>query len=39
MKSPPIQYPDSDAHRFTEEFIAKNPKKSSAIRQPVPTEL
>jgi myo-inositol-1-phosphate synthase len=29
MKSPPIQYPDSDAHRLTEEFIAKYPRKSA----------
>jgi myo-inositol-1-phosphate synthase len=29
MKSPPIQYSDDDAHRFTEEFIATNPKKSA----------
>ena len=29
MKSPPIQYPDSDAHRLTEEFITKNPRKSA----------
>jgi hypothetical protein len=28
MKSPPIQYPDSDAHRLTEEFITQNPRKS-----------
>jgi myo-inositol-1-phosphate synthase len=27
MKSPPIQYPDDDCHRFTEEFIANNPRK------------
>jgi myo-inositol-1-phosphate synthase len=33
MKSPPIQYPDSDAHRLTEEFIAKNPRKSAKPQQ------
>ena len=33
MKSPPIQYPDSDAHRFTEEFIANNPRKSAKPQQ------
>jgi myo-inositol-1-phosphate synthase len=33
MKSPPIQYPDSDAHRFTEEFIARNPRKSAKPQQ------
>jgi myo-inositol-1-phosphate synthase len=33
MKSPPIQYPDSDAHRFTEEFIASYPKKATKPQQ------
>jgi myo-inositol-1-phosphate synthase len=33
MKSPPIQYPDSDAHRFTEEFIANYPRKSAKPQQ------
>jgi myo-inositol-1-phosphate synthase len=33
MKSPPIQYPDSDAHRLTEEFIATNPRKSAKPQQ------
>ena len=33
MKSPPIQYPDSDAHRLTEEFIAQNPRKAAKPQQ------
>jgi hypothetical protein len=33
MKSPPIQYPDSDAHRLTEEFIAENPRLSAKPQQ------
>ena len=38
MKSPPIQYPDSDCHRFTEEFIAKYSRTTAAKAQPATAE-
>ena len=36
MKSPPIQYPDDDCHRFTEEFIANNPRRGVGRAQAEP---
>jgi myo-inositol-1-phosphate synthase len=33
MKSPPIQYPDDECHRFTEEFIANYPRRSVKPQQ------
>jgi myo-inositol-1-phosphate synthase len=33
MKSPPIQYADSDAHRLTEEFIASYSRKATKPQQ------
>jgi len=37
MKSPPIQYPDDDCHRFTEEFIANNPRRGVGRAQALPS--
>ena len=38
MKSPPIQYPDSECHRFTEEFIAKYSRTAAAKPQQATAE-
>jgi myo-inositol-1-phosphate synthase len=38
MKSPPVQHPDPEARRLTEEFIAGPDRKRSREKSPAPAE-